>query len=85
MFLESSVFFLVFDVDWEFELWWTLQASLEYRNVMKENEDDLSMFFEMRNREMGRNDLSLLQNSDDFDDSFGMIQVFALCILSWDK
>lgn len=48
-----------------------MAASVEYRNVMKENEDDLSMFFEMRNREMGRNDLSLLQNSDDFDDSFG--------------
>lgn len=41
--------------------------------MMKENEDDLSMFFEMRNRELGINDLSLIQNSDDFDDSFGMI------------
>lgn len=53
-----------------------MQASVEYRNVMKENEDDLSLFFEMRNREMGGNDLSLLQKSDDFDDSFGMMQVF---------
>ncbi|XP_017220507.1 uncharacterized protein LOC108197409 [Daucus carota subsp. sativus] len=48
-----------------------MAASVEYRNMMKENEDDLSMFFEMRNRELGINDLSLIQNSDDFDDSFG--------------
>lgn len=75
----------IFFEDWESELWCALQGSVECKNVMKENEDDLSMFFEMRNRELGTNDLSLLQNSDDFDDSFGMIQVLYIIYTKFER
>lgn len=39
---------------------------------MKEKDDDLSLFLELRNREIGRNDLSVNQIADEFDDSLGM-------------
>lgn len=41
-------------------------------SVMKEKEDELALFLEMRKREKERNSL-LLHNSEDFDAPLGMI------------
>lgn len=40
--------------------------------MMKEKEDELALFLEMRKREKERNNLLLLHNSDDFDAPFGI-------------
>lgn len=40
-------------------------------SVMKEKEEELGLFLEMRRREKERNDLLLFQNSDEFDAPLG--------------
>ncbi|GMH27154.1 hypothetical protein Nepgr_028997 [Nepenthes gracilis] len=41
-------------------------------STVKEKEDDLALFLEMRKREKERNDLLLLQSSEELDESFGL-------------
>lgn len=40
--------------------------------MIKEKDEELGLFLEMRRREKERNDLLLLQNSDEFDAPLGM-------------
>lgn len=40
--------------------------------MIKEKEDELALFLEMRKREKERNNLLLLHNSDDFDSPLGI-------------
>lgn len=49
-------------------------------SVMKEKEEELALFLEMRKREKERNSL-LIQNSDEFDAPLGMKFLFFLQIV----
>lgn len=55
-----------------------MQASLQYRPqerslgmVMKEVDEDLAIFLEMRRHEKENSDLNLIQKSNDYHDSLG--------------
>lgn len=43
-----------------------------HSSTMREKEDDLALFLEMRKREKDKNDLLLLQDADELDDSLGI-------------
>lgn len=47
--------------------------SLHSSTTTREKEDDLALFLEMRKREKEKNDLLLLQDSDELDESLGII------------
>lgn len=49
-------------------------------SVMKEKEDELALFLEMRRREKERNSL-LVQNVDEFDAPLGMIGCIFRCFV----
>ena len=42
-------------------------------SAMREKEDDLALFLEMRKREKEKNDLLLLRDSEELDESLGTI------------
>lgn len=57
-----------------------MQASLQYRPqerslgmVMKEVDEDLAIFLEMRRQEKENSDLNLIQKSKDYHDSIGSL------------
>lgn len=62
-----------------------MQASLQYRPqerslgmVMKEVDEDLAIFLEMRRHEKENSDLNLFQKSNDYHDSLGY---FSYCCI----
>lgn len=66
-----------------------MQAAVKQRSqvaslrasVMKEKEEELALFLEMRKREKERNNL-LLQNSEEIDAPIGIVQSPA-CLIIW--
>ena len=50
-----------------------LQLKSHRASAMREKEDDLALFLEMRKREKEKNDLLLLRDSEELDESLGTI------------
>jgi len=50
----------------------SLMPSIKSRTTMKERDEDLALFLEMRKRDKDKTDLLFLHDSDELDDTSGI-------------